>query len=354
MTMNKVTLWGAIVLFFSMINACQYPVSPTSLPESQRFLVIDAELTEDYGKVKVTYTLEDVTPQGGYLFPDPPQAVAYVLDSHGNRTDFATNGSVNYSFKGIVGETYKLYVVADGQSYESSAETMPACPELDSVTPLYTRESFRDPGDLNYDGFDVYAQLTDAAGQEHYYQWDWRHYRRVFGCAIVSENGQDVQVPCTPYDCWGIDFNTRIIVQSDKLRDGQPIAHRVVRVPFAQPPNKYYLRVEQRSITPSVFSYLKSLETQTQNSGSLFDIPAQTQFNPNVQNVDNPSEKILGVFSVFSSRYKIIYIDMRQEIPGVQVKVLPNPRPFTSNPLAQAPCTETIYRTQIRPEGWED
>jgi len=352
--MNRTTSWSTIVLFFSLLAACQYPVDPTSLPDAQKFLVIDAELTEDYGKVTVTYTLEEVTPQGGYLFPDPPQAVAYVLDSQGNRTDFATDGTVNPNFKGIVGETYKLYVVADGQSYESLEETMPTCPELDSLTPLYTRESFRAPSDLQYDGFDVYAQLTDIAGIEHYYQWNWKHYHRVFGCAIASENGQSVQIPCTPYDCWGIDFNTRVIVQSDKLRDGQPIAHRIVRVPFAQPPNKYYLRVEQRSITPSVFSYLKSLEIQTQSSGSLFDIPAQTRFNPNVHNVGNPSEKILGVFSVFSSRRKIILIDMRQKIPGAEVKVLPNTLPFTSNPLAQAPCTETIYRTQIRPEGWED
>jgi hypothetical protein len=349
--MKKKLLWSAAVLFLS---SCQYPVDPTSLPDNQKFLVIDAELTEHHGKVNVTYTLEGVTPQGGYLFPDPPQATAYVLDSKGNRTDFFTDGSLNDNFKGVVGETYKLYITADGQTYESTAETMRACPELDSLTPLYVRESFRDPNDLYYDGFDVYAQFTDVAGQESYYQWDWVHYKRVFSCAIWQEGGQEVQVPCTPFDCWGIEYNTRVIVQSDKLRDGQPIAQRVVRVPYAKPPEKYYLRVEQRSITPAVYEYLKSLETQTQNSGSLFDVPAQTRFSPNVHNVNNPSEKILGVFSVFSSRYKIIFIDMKQEIPSAIAKNVANPRPFTSVPLAQAPCTETKYRTQTRPEGWED
>ncbi|HRI62529.1 MAG TPA: DUF4249 domain-containing protein, partial [Saprospiraceae bacterium] len=307
---------AGVILLITAINACQYPVDTSTLPEGKQFLIIDAELTEDYGKVTVNYTLKDVTAQGNYLFPDPPNAVAYVLDSHGNRTDFIPDGSKNTSFKGIVGETYKLYVEADGRSYESKAETMPACPELDSLSPVYTRETFRDPGDLFYDGFDVYAQLTDDPTQENYYQWDWIHYERRFSCDVIIENGMEVLVPCTPYDCWGIEYNTRIVVQSDKLRNGQPIAQRVVRVPFATPPNKYYLRVEQRSITPTVYTYLKSLETQTQNVGSLFDIPAQTKFSPNISNINDPSEQIIGVFSVFSSRHKIIYIDMQQIIPG--------------------------------------
>ena len=352
--MDKAALFVLSALLFAGINACQYPVDSSILPTPKRFLVIDAALTETYGKVTVNYTLDQVTSQGGYLFPTPPPATAYVLDSKGIRTDFNPDGTRNIDFKGVVGETYKLYVQADGQSYESLAETMPACPEMDSLTPVYTRETSRDPSDLLYDGFDVYAQLTDIPGQENFYQWDWIHYERVFGCAIVVEGDKEVQVPCTPYDCWGIAYNTRVVVQSDKLRDGKPLAQRVLRVPFAMPPKKYYLRVEQRAVTPTVHAYLKSLETQTQNVGSIFDIPPQTKFNPNVHNVNNPLEQILGVFSVFSSRYKIIYINMDQQIPGAQVKFIPNARPFTSNPLAQAPCTETVYRTQKKPEGWED
>jgi len=161
-------------------------------------------------------------------------------------------------------------------------------------------------------------------------------------------------VPCTPYDCWGIKYNTRIIAQSDKLRDGNPIAQRIVRVPFATPPGAYYLRVEQRAVTPRVFDYLKALEIQKQNVGSLFDIPAQTRFSPNIRNVNNPKEQILGVFNVFAARKKVIYINMRQEIPDAKAKFVGDPSPFHSDPLLQAPCVEGLYRTKIRPEGWID
>ena len=351
--MVKTILYTLSVFLFINFISCQYPVDSSILPNTQKFLVIDAELTDDYGKVSVNFTLSDVTPEGGYVFPDPPSAIAYVLDSHGNRTDFTTDGVKNTAFKGVVGETYKLYVETGGQKYESTAETMPACPELDSVTPIYSRETFRNPDDLYYDGFDVYAHLTDIAGQENYYQWDWIHYARQFGCAIAVENGTEVLIPCTPYDCWSITYNPHVVVQSDKLRDGQPVSVKIVRVPFARPPQKYYLRVEQRAITPTAYAYLQSIQTQTQSTGTIFDIPAQTKFNPNVFNINNPSEKLLGVFNVFSSRHKIIYIDMLQHIEGADVKVFPQ-KPYTSNPLAQSPCTENQYRTQKKPEGWED
>ena len=352
--MSKVALFAFILLLAALTDACQYPVNSSVLPENQKFIVISAELTEAYGRVNVTYTLAGVTPQGAYQFPDPPVAAAYVMDSHGNRTDFATDGSSNTDFHGVVGETYQLFVEADGNSYESKAETMPPCPEIDSITPVYGRESSRDPNDLYYDGFDVYAQLSDFPARKDFYQWDWIHYERRAACDRAIENMQEVLLPCNPFDCWGITYNTRVVVQSDNLRDGQPIAHKVVRIPFAKPPNKYYLRVEQRAITQSVFEYLKSLETQTQNVGSIFDIPAQTRFSPNIYNVNDPAEKILGVFSVFGSRKKVIYIDMLQQIPGATVKVIPELAPFTSNPFASAPCTEGRYRTQIKPEGWED
>lgn len=42
---------------------------------------------------------------------------------------------------------------------------------------------------------------------------------------------------------------------------------------------------------------------------------------------------------------------MGQDVPGGEVKIKPNQLPFTADPLAQAPCTETYYRTQKRPEG---
>ncbi|MBL7813898.1 MAG: DUF4249 domain-containing protein [Saprospiraceae bacterium] len=355
--MKKLTYWHLAVLLVFIKIGCQYPVDKSILPTLKQFIVIDAELTETYGKVNVTYSLTNVASNGGYQFPTAPKATAYVLDSRGNKFIFTkTDGTQNAGFQGIVGETYRLFVEVDGKKYESKPETMRACPALDSLSTPYRRENFRAESDLYYDGFDVYANLTDEANKENYYQWDWIHYERAPYCdnRFVSGDGRAVLIPCFPNDCWNIIYNSKTIVLSDKLRDGQPIAHRVVRIPYATPPNRYYIKVTQRAITPSVFAYLQSLETQTQNTGTLFDVPAQTRFSPNVYNVNNPEEQILGVFSVFSFRYKIAVIDMVQKIDGAKPKVFLESTPYTSNIFLNAPCVESALRTKIRPENWVD
>jgi len=224
---------------------------------------------------------------------------------------------------------------------------------LDSVIVLYSREQFRARIDELYDGFDVYAQAQDMSGVKNYYQWEWSHYSKATHCGKVfsSTEDRDLLIPCVPSTCWSILTGNRVLIESDQLKDGNLLVKQVVRVPFVLPPNKYYLRVEQRAITPSVFNHLNAIRDKAENLGTLFDVPAQTSFNPNVFNVNDRGEKILGAFNVFSSRYKIIYIDMLQKIPGAQVKSIVETEFFVTNFLT-SPCTEQANRTAIQPEGW--
>ena len=83
-------------------------------------------------------------------------------------------------------------------------------------------------------------------------------------------------------------------------------------------------------------------------------MPAQTRFSPNIYNVNDLSENVVGVFSVFSSRQKTIFVDRSQKIDGAQAKIFPQIIPFTSDILLQAPCVEGLYRTKIKPINWVD
>lgn len=333
---------------------CQYPTNDTGLPNAQQFLIIDAELTPNYGKIRVSYSITGLSPQGGYTLPPDPNTSVYVENSQGQRHYFDSKGTIDPTFQGQIGETYQLFVEADGQFYASDKETMRACPVIDSLAAFFNPEVFRNPDDDLYYGFDVYAFLTDTPGTEDFYQWDWTHNRRTEQCGEETISDIPYRIRCTPYDCWGIYRNTQVITQSDKLRDGVTIAKKVTRIPFVTPPNRYYLQVEQRAVTASVYDYLKSQEVQNQNTGSIFDIPAQTRLNPNIRNVNNPSEKILGAFNVFSYQKSIIIVDMTKEINGIRAKPKPNLKPWHPDPLRQAPCIESATRTLIRPDGWMD
>ncbi len=345
-----------IVLLLLFHLGCQFPIEHSDLPETQKFLVIDAQITENYLRLNVAYSLLNVTSRGEYTLPNPPQSTAYLIDGNGMKHTISnTRGGIDTLFKGKVGATYQLFVEADGNSYVSDKETMRACPEMDSVIVQYSRESFRARIDEFYDGFDVYVQTQDVKGIENYYQWEWSHYFKATHCGKIFSQAEDrdLLIPCVPTTCWSILTGNRVLIESDKLKDGNLLVKQVVRVPFVLPPNKYYLRVEQRAITPSVFHHLNAIRDKSENLGTPFEVPAQTSFNHNVINVNDPGEKILGSFNVFSSRYKILYIDMLQKIPGAQVKSITEAEYFVTNFLT-SPCTEQANRTAIKPEGWMD
>ena len=67
------------------------------------------------------------------------KAVVYVTDQSGNKTTFTEGIPLGTyyppsGFKGVVGSTYKLYVkMLTGQTYESTAETMKAVPEIENA-----------------------------------------------------------------------------------------------------------------------------------------------------------------------------------------------------------------------------
>jgi hypothetical protein len=343
-----------VVLLLGLANSCQFKVNDADLPSPEQYVVVNADLTPHYGKITVTLTASIVTPVGGYLFPPPPPIIAYVEDGQGQRHDFNQNGVVDSTFKGKVGETYQLYLLVNGREYLSDKETMRPCPAIDSVSAVFSVETNRAPSDNYYYGYDFYAHFTDKPGQGDFYQWDWIHYERTSECETVFIENVEYYLPCTPYDCWGVYRNRQTIVQSDQLRDGLAFAKRLHRAPFVLPPPRYYLNVEQRSITPSAFEYLRSIEVQSQGSGSMFDVPAQTRFCPNIQNINDPEEKLLGLFNVYDTQSKVHIVNMTKPVNGLIAPSIAFYLPRHPDPLAQAPCIASPTRTLKRPIGWQD
>lgn len=350
--MKAILKFTLIVIILS--GSCQYPVDQSVLPEGKKYLVVDADLSETYFRFNLQYSLTDLGFNGAYGVPRRPGTViAYLQDSKGVRQNIKRfDGIRDTTIRGKVGESYRLHMTIDSKLYVTELETMRPCPEIQNVLVKYNVESDRDKDDLFYHGFDVLVETNDIAGTENFYQWDWTHYQKSISCGKREINGTEVQYNCAPRDCWDIEFNTLIISQSDALRDGKIISKRVARVPYINPPLKYYLQIEQRSITPRVFEFVKSLENQSQTIGTLFDLPPQTKFSPNIKSESDPSEKIIGTFNVFANRTKVIYIDLGQSIPNVKPRVISDPTPFHPDPLVTLPCVEGQYRTRIKPEGW--
>jgi hypothetical protein len=103
---NIIILATTIALAF--LIACQYPVGTAKFADTQQFLVINAEISETGGKLQVDNTISDVNALGGSRPAAAPIVnYAYIVDSHGNRTDFMPDGTLDTLFHGMVGSTCK-------------------------------------------------------------------------------------------------------------------------------------------------------------------------------------------------------------------------------------------------------
>ena len=151
-----------------------------------------------------------------------------------------------------------------------------------------------------------------------------------------------------------------MILFNDIYTNGVNISQPITRVAYENYPKKYYLMIEQRAITKNVFTYLEAIKEQTESNGTPFDIPAQTQFSTNIRCTTDPSEKILGVFNTYNLKKRLIYVDRSGPIPGVTIKTdaeLVRPTYLCAPPFpppCKAPCQESYYVTQTKPEGWVD
>lgn len=369
------------VLLIGIVTwACVNPIKDFVQIDATSFTTVEADISDDaqLSKVRLTSSSNRLVSQ---LSLPISKAVVYVTDQSGTKTNFTEGIPLgtyypSAGFKGVVGSTYKLYVkMLTGQTYESTAETMKGVPEIENAITRFEIFDQYSRVDVRRAGFTVYLDFKDMPSEGDFYLWNWKNYRNASFCATCTDGGkfdfkkQDCVQPKFPTDailnymcdgnCWDISTNNDLNVFSDVLTNGQRVVGRqVARIPFDNW-TPYYFRLEQRSITKNAFAFYQSLISQVQSSGSLFDVPAETRFSLNIKSLTTPSERVLGIFNVFSVRKKIFYIDRRKNIPVGEepiISVIPG-ETYTCPPgsvgcLEKAPCVESPIRTKITPEGW--
>jgi hypothetical protein len=369
------------VLLIGMVTwACVNPIKDFVQIDATSFTTIEADISDDtqLSKVRLTSSSNRLVSQ---LALPISKAVVYVTDQSGVKTNFTEGIPLgtyypSAGFKGVVGSTYKLYVkMLTGQTYESTAETMKGVPEIENAITRFEIFDQYSKVDVRRAGFTVYLDFKDMPSEGDFYLWNWKNYRNASFCATCTDGGKfdfkklDCVQPKFPTDailnymcdgnCWDINTNNDLNVFSDVLTNGQRVVGRqVARIPFDNW-TPYYFRLEQRSITKNAFAFYQSLISQVQSSGSLFDVPAETRFSLNIKSLTTPSERVLGIFNVFSVRKKIFYIDRRKNIPVGEepiISIIPG-ETYTCPPgsvgcLEKAPCVESPIRTKITPEGW--
>lgn len=288
-------------------------------------------------------------------------------------------------FRGSVGNNYQLIIeTSDGITYQSSVETMPAVPEIKNIYDVYNEEGIRRS---NFYGeristHDIFVDFDDPTDQQNFYTWQWTQYETQLYCAtckqgryFLEETTNGIIGQCIPdsrlntnnfYDyncngnCWDIFYSSDINILSDIYTNGrEQIGKLAAQVPVYQR-NPALVIIEQRSLTPSAFRYLKLIQDQSVNTGTLVDTPP-APIKSNVVNIGDNGELVLGFFTASAVSEKRYMLD-RKNVTNVQpdnLFIFQNSREPAQEPinvvrpsLPDALCLTTKNRTPFTPRGW--
>jgi hypothetical protein len=373
------------ILILINLSSCITELTDFEQIDKNSFLVVEAALSNQKDPHKVF--LSTSSPNIKLDIENKPiiNAKVYITDDKNGREDLTETVEGTYetskNFKGIIGYIYVLNIVLpNGRKYQSSPEKLNAAPLIDNVTDKFVVKPNFPLTDGRSVGFDVTVDFTDPPEPNQYYQWKWTHHQRSVYCATCSL-GYDYDlnrcslVPNYEADqtgpetinfkcnrtCFDISYSPTYIIFSDNLVNGQKVTNfPIVRVPYDKR-GIYFLKLEQRAISKKIYEYYRSIKQVTQNSGTLFDTPAETQFSPNIFSLNDSNERILGVFEVFGSNERFVYVDRSigtdDYLPVLEPifgRQLPNQSEPTDPPRPRAACIEGKYRTRTQPEGYRD
>ncbi len=290
--------------------ACREPYTP-EIERYENILVIDGLITDQQGPYLVKLTRSFAFDES---IPTPEEgALVMIMDENEGIYEFTEEQAGIYvshsSFRGELGSSYKLLVsTSDQLNYESEWVELRDVPEIDSIAYELQERATSDPNQSVY-GMEIKVNTHDNSDQTRYYRWEWVETWEIITPITSSFYPDEAR-------CWQtagsgvISIGTSEHLTHDIIED-YPIYF--VSAESNKLRIKYSILVNQYSLSREAYSYWKSLQDITTNTGTLFD-PTPAMVTGNISNSENPEIPVLGIFQASALKQKRIFID-RSEIP---------------------------------------
>ncbi|MCP9766675.1 DUF4249 domain-containing protein [Lacihabitans sp. LS3-19] len=394
-------IWAIILSFVFFVSSCIDPIK-VSVDASKSYLIVDGIISDldeqqvisifrtnkaaNFASSEFTAT---IAPKSDDIFP-VKEATVWVMENGSNKIDLFEYEPGYYKtppgFVGKVGSEYALFFTTkEGEKYHSTAEKIVPVPEIATLLSKFNEKGIKDKSSNtgNISTHDIYIDFIDPAGEKNFYRWKWfsyeiqnicetckqgRYYRSGTNLSPVGECIKDLSLPSINYFdyfceslCWDIFLGSKIDIFSDLYTDGKTQYDKLVaQIPLYQS-NPCLVVVQQYSMNPNAYRYLKLIEDQSVNTGTLADTPP-APIKGNVRNVNNESEIVLGYFGVSAVsevRYMLNragdgsaikdnlfkYQNKRDPIPEYES----DERPI----IPVAICKPSASRTAIAPRNWQ-
>lgn len=224
------------------------------------------------------------------------------------------------NFRGEIGNTYTLEIITgNGNTYRSTPQTMRATPPIQSLQLRFVELPSLDPV-IVPSGVEISASWQDPPDEENYYSW------RVNGIYRINTSEANLPGACCLFDprdnqardCWinETDLQGNEIAFSDAQVNGQLITKAIGfveddglrfasnAVPFDK---QYYIEIEQYAISKEAYDFNQRIRTLQDIDGEIFD-PPPLGIRGNINNIDDPSEIVIGHFGAYAMQKRDIFI----------------------------------------------
>jgi hypothetical protein len=305
LTKREILMAFGLLSLTMLLSGCISQFLPETT-ESQKILVVEGLITDQPGPKTIKLSVS--MPLGERSVDRPLSGcVVNVTDDDGVTKQFTETAIGVYSsvepYQGEVGRSYKLHIKTgadfDNKEYESKFVMMNPVPPVDSL--YYKKVVIEKSSDglPMKEGAQLYLSTHDPQNLCHFYRWEFTETWQ-FSLPYYVDNKT----------CWTTENSKKINIKST-LNMGDD---RIVRFPIQYLDNntdklsmRYSILVNQLSLSEEEYEYWDKLQNTVQDVGSLYDmIPSSV--SGNMVCLQNPSEKVLGYFSVSASRTKRLFI----------------------------------------------
>jgi hypothetical protein len=295
------------LMLIPAVSGCIDPID-LDVGDPQRSLVVEGVVREGPGPHRVILSqsgafaagIEALRPRitGATVVVEVGDGTEVVLEELASPVLYESPAGALF---GEVGQSYALRIeLRDGTVYRSPAVTMRAAPDILALRSSLEEGSRLVNGVLISDpSIDLLVDAASFPDQPNYYRWTWQGtYSRQ---ACYSTGGPFPTEFCDR--CYlQVEGRSLVEVADDGLAAGNVLANQLA-ASFALAQDgfrfipAFHITVLQESLTPEAFQFWSLIRDSRDNVGSLFDPPAEATFS-NLENVDDPTDRPLGYFTV--------------------------------------------------------
>lgn len=230
-----------------------------------------------------------------------------VSDDLGNTYNFTEKSPGKYIsdstvFTGQAGRSYILFVEYNEKQYSSSLSALQPVPPIDSLGYELSDREINSSGKMEK-VTRVTLSTLDPEGRCHYFRWAFEETWEIH----LPFN----YLPREKRICWVSELSHNILIANTEALAEDRVTDLVLTTYNNSTDRgmyKYSMLVKQYSLSREEYEFWDKIRTMSQNTGGLYDV-TPVSVTGNIQCVTDPSEVVLGFFSVSGVSYKRIFID---------------------------------------------